>query len=121
MLINKQAQDAKRSLAAFERCQLRCGANRLAGQPVPCGLSSETWGFRHHLSFAEEPELLPSEMVHPGGCNFRCRFCVQAPQRFDPAGGRRVEPDIFADELRESVRRGTTRAPRYVDTVTQSC
>jgi len=32
------------------------------------------------VSLAEELDLSPALMVYLGGCNFRCRFCTQAPR-----------------------------------------
>lgn len=58
------------------------------------------------MSLAEEPELLPAYMVYLGACNFRCRFCIQAPCCFDPAQGELVEPCSFAAILEAAVRQG---------------
>jgi putative pyruvate formate lyase activating enzyme len=45
-------------------------------------------------------------MVYFGGCNFRCRFCVQAPQCFAPHAGSRVEPAAAAADFARVVGRG---------------
>jgi putative pyruvate formate lyase activating enzyme len=93
-------------LGSCELCERRCGINRLAGERAPCGLGSETWSFKRHVSFAEEIELLPSYMVYFGGCNFRCAFCVQAPVCFDPRRGERIEPGPLAREFERIVEHG---------------
>lgn len=92
-------------------CELRCGADRAAptrgdAPRPPCGLTSETWCFKRHVSFAEELELLPSYMVYFGGCNFRCRFCVQAPGCFAPSAGSPVNAEEAASDFRRAVSKG---------------
>jgi putative pyruvate formate lyase activating enzyme len=71
-------------------CERRCGVDRTRGEATPCRLDDQTWCFKRHISFAEEIELIPSYMVYLGGCNFRCRFCVQAPACFAGKLGSRV-------------------------------
>lgn len=93
-------------LGACTLCERRCGVDRLHGEHAPCGLNSETWCFKRHVSFAEELELLPSYMVYLGGCNFRCRFCVQAPMCFDPALGALVDPAEAAADFHRVIQRG---------------
>jgi putative pyruvate formate lyase activating enzyme len=103
---------ARRLLRGCSMCELRCGADRTGAPgsrtaPVPpCGLAAETWSFKRHISYAEELELLPSYMVYLGGCNFRCRFCVQAPGCFAPSGGVRIEPLAAAQDFQRVVGRG---------------
>lgn len=74
--------EAAEALRACRLCEWRCGVNRLAGETGPCGLTDATHVFRCYVSYAEELELLPALMVYLGGCNFRCRFCTQAPNCF---------------------------------------
>lgn len=93
-------------LRACTLCERRCGIDRIAGQPAPCGLGHETWCFKRHISYAEEIELLPSYMVYLGACNFRCRFCVQGPGCFVPAEGSRVDPAEAARDFERLVDRG---------------
>lgn len=102
----KRAALVRASLHACNLCEVRCSANRAANERAPCGLGSESWCFKRHISYAEELELLPSYMVYFGGCNFRCRFCVQAPGCFDPRAGIRVEPVQAAADFRRAVCRG---------------
>jgi putative pyruvate formate lyase activating enzyme len=101
-----RAQRARDSLASCELCEHRCGANRLAGERSPCHLTDASHIFKRHISFAEEIELLPSYMVYFGGCNFRCRFCVQAPTCFKPDAGERVDASATAHECAHVVARG---------------
>lgn len=68
-------------------CELRCGANRRAGETGRCGLVSDTRVYRRYVSFAEELDLSPALMLYLGGCNLRCRFCTQAPRCFQPDEG----------------------------------
>jgi len=83
-----------------------CNVDRLADAPAPCGLGAETHVFKRHISFAEEAEFLPSYMMYFAGCNFRCAFCVQAPNCFDPSRGPRADVRALARELQELVDRG---------------
>ena len=80
--------------------------NRLEGERAPCGLGEASHIFKRHVSYAEEIDLLPSYMVYFAGCNFRCRFCVQAPDCFDPCRGVRVEAGNVVADLRAKVERG---------------
>ncbi len=93
-------------LPACTMCEIRCRADRIAGERAPCGLGVDTRCFKRHISFAEETELLPSYMVYLGGCNFRCRFCVQAPRCFDPHGGVPVIPGESSRDFARIVERG---------------
>ncbi|HYE62364.1 MAG TPA: radical SAM protein [Phycisphaerales bacterium] len=93
-------------LRACTMCEKRCGIDRTAGQPAPCHLNDQTYCFKRHVSYAEELELIPSYMVYLGGCNFRCRFCVQAPHCFVPDLGSRLEPGEAAADFRRVVGRG---------------
>ncbi|MHC4415671.1 MAG: radical SAM protein [Planctomycetota bacterium] len=97
---------ARSRLRACNLCERRCGVDRLNAEPAPCGLDDETWCFKRHLSFSEEMELIPSYMVYFAGCNFRCRFCVQAPACFVPKHGSRVDPLRTAADLERVVARG---------------
>ncbi|MBK7404272.1 MAG: radical SAM protein [Phycisphaerales bacterium] len=107
---------ARAMLRHCELCELRCGVDRTArgavrgdaraGSPPPCGLDDRTFCFKRHISYAEELELLPSYMVYFGGCNFRCRFCVQAPGCFAPRGGVEVAPAEAAHDFARVVGRG---------------
>ncbi len=101
-----RAAQARSWLAQCRMCELRCGADRLAGDRAPCGLDDGTWCFKRHLSFAEEPELLPSYMVYFGACNFRCRFCVQGPLCFAPRLGSRVQAREAAADFERAVAHG---------------
>jgi putative pyruvate formate lyase activating enzyme len=102
----ERASAAREMLRSCSLCERRCGVDRTAGERAPCGLGEETWCFKRHVSFAEELELLPSYMVYLGGCNFRCRFCIQAPDCFDPRRGTRVHPAQDALDFADAVRQG---------------
>ncbi|HMN41350.1 MAG TPA: radical SAM protein [Phycisphaerales bacterium] len=93
-------------LRSCRLCEKRCGVDRAAGEPAPCGLGDQTWCFKRHVSYAEEIDLLPSYMVYLGGCNFRCRFCVQGPTCFAPRVGHRVQPTDAALDFERMVARG---------------
>lgn len=45
-------------------------------------------------------------MVYMGGCNFRCRFCVQAPSCFAPSLGVPMNPTDAAADFSRAVARG---------------
>ncbi|MHC5002020.1 MAG: radical SAM protein [Planctomycetota bacterium] len=104
--LRERAERARATLSRCTLCELRCGADRLRGEPAPCGLGAETWSFKRHLSFAEELELLPSYMVYLDGCNMRCRFCVQGPTCFSPTAGEPVDPATLARELNDAAQAG---------------
>ena len=93
-------------MASCEVCELRCGVDRLHGEIGPCGLGPESFTYKRHLSLAEEVELLPAFMVYLSGCNMRCRFCIQAPNCFDPGRGELVDPDGLSLEISHALRRG---------------
>jgi putative pyruvate formate lyase activating enzyme len=102
----ERAQRAREILRSCTLCERRCGINRAESEAAPCGLNHQTRCFKRHVSYAEEVDLLPSYMVYLGGCNFRCRFCVQAPRCFDPAGGVRIDPQDAALDFGAIVARG---------------
>lgn len=104
--LRERAARARDMLRACTLCERRCGVDRLSGERAPCGLNDQTWCFKRHVSYAEELPLLPSYMVYLGGCNFRCRFCVQAPACFDPRSGVRVRAPEVARDLERVVARG---------------
>lgn len=104
--LRERAERVRGSLGACSLCERRCGVDRLKGERAPCGLGADSFIFKRHVSYAEEIELLPSYMVYFAGCNFRCRFCVQAPDCFDPHRGVKVHPASLAADLREKVERG---------------
>ena len=108
--LRARARIARDNLRACTLCEFRCGVDRT--RPVgelartPCGLGAESRTFKRHISFAEELELLPSYMVYLGGCNFRCRFCVQGPTCFSPSAGDLVNSVELARECEAIVARG---------------
>jgi putative pyruvate formate lyase activating enzyme len=101
-----RASRARQMLHACNLCERRCGVDRIEGQRAPCGVDDQTWCFKRHVSFAEEFDLIPSYMVYFGGCNFRCRFCVQAPTCFAGKLGSKVEPAAAAQDFARIVGRG---------------
>jgi putative pyruvate formate lyase activating enzyme len=111
--ILRRAAGVRDGLSHCVLCERRCGADRREGVArrgdaarAPCGLGEATHCFKRHVSFGEEAELLPSYMVYFAGCNFRCAFCVQAPECFDPGCGPRVVADELANECVEAVAHG---------------
>jgi putative pyruvate formate lyase activating enzyme len=97
--LDRRLQSAWAGLRQCELCEIRCGADRLAGQRGPCGLDANSYVQKRHVSLAEEVELLPAYLIYLGGCNFRCRFCVQAPTCFDGTSGQRADDADIAAEL----------------------
>ncbi len=93
-------------LRSCEMCERRCRVDRTAGERAPCGLGTATSCFKRHVSYAEEAMLLPSYMVYLAACNFRCRFCVQAPACFDPQAGLPLDAAAAAADFRRVVDRG---------------
>ncbi len=104
--LRERADRARRALGTCTLCERRCGVDRLRGDVAPCGLGAETWCFKRHVSLAEEHELLPSYMVYLGGCNFRCRFCVQGATCFAPKLGHRVDAAEAAEDFLRVLRNG---------------
>jgi putative pyruvate formate lyase activating enzyme len=93
------ADAALRAMERCELCELRCRANRLAGERGACRLADRTHVFRLYVSYAEELELSPALMIYLGGCNFRCAFCTQAPRCFQTDEG----PELTAPETLEQI------------------
>jgi putative pyruvate formate lyase activating enzyme len=104
--LEARRERATEMLRTCNLCERRCGINRLEGHRAPCGLNHESHCFKRHISFAEEIDLLPSYMVYLGGCNFRCRFCVQAPDCFNPKGGTPLDPAAAAADFQHIISRG---------------
>lgn len=104
--LRRRAAVARQSLQTCRMCEVQCGVDRIHDHSGACGLDDRTFCFKRYLSLAEEPELLPAYMVYLGACNFRCKFCIQAPHCFDPALGELVEAPSFAAVLEEAVRQG---------------
>lgn len=108
--VKRRAQAARAMLECCTLCEKRCGANRLdparSVVRAACGLGEETHCFKRHVSLAEETRLLPSYMVYFAGCNFRCAFCVQAPECFDPDRGPKVDAASLSHVCSNVVARG---------------
>jgi putative pyruvate formate lyase activating enzyme len=104
--LDSRIQAVKAILKSCDLCEIRCGANRLAHEPSPCGLGAETYCFKRYVSFTEEVELVPALRVYLGGCNFRCRFCNTAPDCFRAQLGERVDPVGLASQCQAAVRAG---------------
>lgn len=84
-------------------CELQCGVDRTRGETCPCHLGTETYEYKRYESLHEEAELSPALRIFLGGCNFRCRFCDEAPECFAPRRGRRVNPGEFAGDGRPAL------------------
>lgn len=100
---------AQRALQLLHDCHLclhGCGVDRHAGERGACGLGITSRCYAAYLSLADEPELLPCQLVYLAGCNLRCSFCVQAPEAFEPAAGAPVDIPRLAAELVECWRSG---------------
>jgi len=87
-------------------CELRCGIDRAANEAAPCKLGAETSVYKQYVSLNEEIELVPALRVFLGGCNFRCRFCDEAPAAFRPDAEHRIDPRQWAVELAGAVGQG---------------
>ncbi len=85
-------------------CELRCGANRLAGERGVCGLTADSRVYKQYVSLNEEREIAPAWRVFLGGCNFRCPYCDEGPEAVLPEAGRLIEPLAWAAELAEAAR-----------------
>ena len=105
-VMRRRLESAKALLRNCEMCELRCGADRTAGEPSPCGLGADSYVYKCYRSLNEEAELAPALRVFLGGCNLRCRFCDEAPECFQPAAGRLVDPSLWASELVNAVDHG---------------
>ena len=80
-------------LASCRICERRCAVDRTAHEPCPCGLTDRTYTYKRYVSLNEELELVPSLRLFLSGCNFRCRFCDEAPQCFQGLSGTHLEPE----------------------------
>lgn len=87
-------------------CELRCGVDRLRGEPCPCRLGVNTYAYKRYVSLNEDPSLSPALRVFLGGCNFRCRFCDEGPDCFRPDHGNQIDPTSFAAGCERSLARG---------------
>lgn len=96
---------ARANLECCDLCEINCRGNRLTGAGCVCQTGDATLCFKRHISYSEELELLPSYMVYFAGCNFRCRFCVQAPASFEQKG-QLVAPTEYARIFEDMVARG---------------
>lgn len=105
-MLSKRIVQARKALAVCNFCEFRCGADRTQGLGQPCGLGTTSRCYKHHMSLAEELELLPSYMVYFAGCNFRCRFCVQAPYSIDAHAGRPIAPAELAAVAAQAMLKG---------------
>lgn len=101
-----RADTARGLLGPCRVCEVRCGADRRAGERGPCRLTDATYVYKRYASANEEWELLPALRLFLGACNFRCTFCDEAPLAFAPAAGERVDPPALARELEREVARG---------------
>ena len=102
----ERIREAGRCLRRCQLCEHRCGVDRTAGQRGDCGANSRARCLKRGMSFAEEVDLLPSYMVYFGGCNLRCRFCIQGPDCFAVDRGEPVTAARFAGIFRQAVRDG---------------
>jgi putative pyruvate formate lyase activating enzyme len=103
--IERALARARQAMKCCRLCELNCGVDRTAGQTGPCGAATTARVFRCYSSYAEEIELVPALMVYLAGCNFRCRFCTQAPACYHVNEG----DDLNAEK---TVRRIETKAAR---------
>ncbi|MBU0641489.1 MAG: radical SAM protein [Planctomycetes bacterium] len=102
----ERSRAARAMLHHCTLCELRCGTNRLAGQPGRCRLGPDSFLYKHYLSLNEEPELMPALRLFLGGCNFRCQYCDEAPLAFRPGAGRRIEAATWAAQWAEAAKVG---------------
>jgi putative pyruvate formate lyase activating enzyme len=102
----QRVEAAQAILSQCDMCELRCGANRLAGQVGPCRLGAGTFAYKQYLSLNEESELLPAWRVFLGGCNFRCPYCDEAPEARQTEIGWVLHPRRWAKELSQALARG---------------
>jgi putative pyruvate formate lyase activating enzyme len=94
-------------LRGCRMCELRCGVDRVQSPgKAPCRAGSRTWCFKRHMSYAEETELVPSYMVYLSACNFRCKFCVQAPACFTPDEGVELDAAEAVTDFAKAVSNG---------------
>lgn len=96
---------AWRAMRSCRLCELNCGVDRTAGERGRCGAGAIARVFRCYTSYAEELELVPALMVYLAGCNFRCRFCTQAPVCYEAEEGTELNAE-------ETVRRIEAEAAR---------
>jgi putative pyruvate formate lyase activating enzyme len=101
--LHERAVRARAMLKSCGWCELRCGADRAQNAPCPCRLGTDTYEYKRYVSLNEEPEFVPSLRVFLSGCDFRCRYCDEAPGCFEPLRGRRIEPEQWAARLIDEV------------------
>jgi putative pyruvate formate lyase activating enzyme len=101
--LEERIAQAQTMLRHCEFCELRCGVDRTRGDSCPCHLGAETYEYKRYVSLHEEAGLSPAMRVFLGGCNFRCKFCDEAPGCFAPRRGTRVDPRQFAHGSRPTL------------------
>lgn len=97
---------ARRVLEECTFCELRCRVDRTRNESCPCRLGAETYIYKRYVSLNEDASLAPALRVFFGGCNFRCRFCDEGPDCFQPEHGELVRPDELAAELEAAIDAG---------------
>lgn len=104
--LHHRARAAKAMLTCCTLCEWRCGVDRTKNEPCPCRLGAETYVYKRYVSVHEDVSLTPALRVFLAGCNFRCRFCDEGPDCFQPEYGARVDPDRFAADLHAALADG---------------
>ncbi len=86
-------------------CELRCGAERAAGQVGACGLGAETHVYNRLLHMGEEAQLVPSYTVYLSGCSMACSFCSEAQHLAPPFSRPATDPVALARKVTGSLGR----------------
>lgn len=104
--LQERSVRAHRMLSRCQMCEHRCGCDRTSAQPSYCRLGDQTWFFRQELSWGDEPAWIPALRVYFSGCNFRCRFCITAPESYEPCAGQLAIPDQMAEHFMKALDEG---------------
>lgn len=89
--LERRVQEARMRLALCDLCPRACRANRIGGEPGPCGVGADILLASAGPHYGEEAELTGfrgSGTVFLGGCNLRCVFC----QNYDISWNRDATP-----------------------------
>ena len=96
-LLDLKIEVAERMLRECCLCERRCGVNRAGGETGFCGVGPNSHYFFEQTLWGEEAPLIPSHQVYFSGCNMRCKFCYSWESILDPARGKLLAPEEFAD------------------------
>ena len=102
----ERARAALEMLADCRFCARGCGANRLAGEEVPCRAGTEARVFSAQIEVSDELELAPAFCIALSGCNMRCDFCITGAASWNSRAGSGLAPGEMAASAQRALAGG---------------